>query len=219
MTQADSVHSTPPTNLPKIKPVDTTRRHLLTVAAGGTIAALANVSGASATVLAPDPIFAAIEAHRAAYATMMAVFAEHRRVHALADAKVGPFQIEVPSMVEPGETVRASCWWDIERAIPKEYPDLYQCYCDLLEERRAARAAIIEPLIGDEDEATDEVAAPELGALEAFEETIPTTLAGLLAMVAYAGELYEQNADAFDRDSPIFENMATASRALTGVQS
>jgi hypothetical protein len=35
MTQADSVHSTPPTNTP----VDTTRRRLLTVAAGGAVAA------------------------------------------------------------------------------------------------------------------------------------------------------------------------------------
>jgi hypothetical protein len=36
MTQADSVHSTPPTNTP----VDTTRRRLLTIAAGGAVAAL-----------------------------------------------------------------------------------------------------------------------------------------------------------------------------------
>lgn len=69
------------------------------------------------------------------------------------------------------------------------------------------------------DEANDKVTAPELEALEAFEETIPTTVAGLLAMVAHAGELYEQNADAFDRDSPIFENTVTAARDLTGVQS
>jgi hypothetical protein len=59
MTQADSVHSTPPTNTPKITPVDTTRRHLLTVAAGGAVAAL--VSPALATPAA-DPIFAAIDA-------------------------------------------------------------------------------------------------------------------------------------------------------------
>jgi LmbE family N-acetylglucosaminyl deacetylase len=221
MTQADSVLSTPPTNTPKITPVDQARRHLLTVAAGATIAALADVNGAVATIPAPsDPIYAAIANHKAAYAAMMAAFAEHRRAHALADVKVGPFPIEIPSMVEPGATVEASCWWDIERAIPrKEYPDLYQRYLDLLDERRAAREAIIEPLIGDEDEATDEVAGPELEALEAFEKITPVTLAGLLAMVAYAGELYEQNVDVFDRDTPIFTNMATAARALTGVQS
>jgi hypothetical protein len=83
----------------------------------------------------------------------------------------------------------------------------------------AARAAIIEPLIGDEDEATDEVAAPELEALRHFEGTTPTTLAGLLAMVIYAGEINDQNADAFDRSTPIFENMAAAARALVGGQS
>lgn len=123
-------------------------------------------------------------------------------------------------MVDPGKTVEASCWWDIKQAIPsKEYPDLYQHYCDVLIERTAGRAAIIEPLIGDEDEATGELAGPEFEALQEFAETTPTTLKGLLAMVAYAGEIYAENADAFDRDTPIFENMATAARAIVGGQS
>jgi hypothetical protein len=100
--------------------------------------------------------------------------------------------------------VEASCWWDIERAVPsKEYPDLCRHYCDALIERTAARAAIIEPLVGDEDEATGEVAGPEFKALQEFAETTPTTLKGLLAMVAYAGEINAKNADAFDRDTPI----------------
>jgi hypothetical protein len=106
-----------------------------------------------------------------------------------------------------------------QAAVPsKEYPDLYQRYCDALIERTAARAAIIEPLIGDEDEATDEVAGPEFEALQEFAETTPTTLKGLLAMVAYAGEINGKNTDAFDRDTPIFENMATAAQALIQVR-
>lgn len=39
MTQADSVHSTPPLNSSKISRADPTRRHLLTVAAAGAVAA------------------------------------------------------------------------------------------------------------------------------------------------------------------------------------
>jgi hypothetical protein len=41
MAEADRVHSTPPTNPPKIPPVDQARRHFLTVTAGGAAATLA----------------------------------------------------------------------------------------------------------------------------------------------------------------------------------
>lgn len=171
-----------------------------------------------ATPAPDDPIYAAIAAHREVYATMQAKFAEHRRAHRLADARVGPYQIEVPSMVEPGKDVLASCWWDIEQAIPSEkYPDLYRHYCDVLEERQAARAAIIEPLIGDEDEATNEVASAELEVRDAFEETVPTTVAGLLAMLIYAGQCSENDADAFTNDGTLIENLANAARALVGL--
>ena len=69
---------------------------------------------------APDPIYAAIEAHRKAYATMQAVFAEHRQAHEVADAKVGPAHLDIPSMVEPDKTVEVSCWLDIEGAVPHD---------------------------------------------------------------------------------------------------
>jgi hypothetical protein len=60
MTQADSVLSTPPTNTP----VDPTRRHFLTVAVAAGAVAIA--APATAGLAEPDPIFAAIEKHRAA---------------------------------------------------------------------------------------------------------------------------------------------------------
>jgi hypothetical protein len=150
MAQVDSENTT-------AMPVDPTRRHLLTVAAGGAVAALTTASPTIAA-RAPDPIFAAIAAHRKAHATMQAVFAEHRQAHELADAKVGPSHLEIPSMVEPGKTVEACCRWDIEKAVPREqYPDLYAHHNAVLDERKAAHAAIVESLIGDEDEATNEV--------------------------------------------------------------
>jgi hypothetical protein len=76
MAQADSVHSTPPTNTPisQIHPVDapSRRRFLSTaagIAAGGTVLALATIPPASAAA-APagslDPVFSLIEAHRTA---------------------------------------------------------------------------------------------------------------------------------------------------------
>jgi hypothetical protein len=57
MTQADRVHSTPPTNAP----IDTKRRRFLLSAAGGAVTAAIPVA---ALAVGPDPIFAAIERHR-----------------------------------------------------------------------------------------------------------------------------------------------------------
>jgi hypothetical protein len=61
MAQADCVHSTPPTNTP----IDTTRRHFLSVAAGGAVAA-AIPTAALVAATAIDPIYAAIERHKEA---------------------------------------------------------------------------------------------------------------------------------------------------------
>jgi hypothetical protein len=61
MAKAKRVHSTPPTNTP----IDTKRRHFLSVAAGGAVAA-AIPTAALAAATAIDPIYAVIERHRKA---------------------------------------------------------------------------------------------------------------------------------------------------------
>jgi hypothetical protein len=63
MTQADSVHSTPPTNSPisQNSLVDPTRRRFLTAAAAGSIA---GITPTFAAALPADPIYAAIELHK-----------------------------------------------------------------------------------------------------------------------------------------------------------
>jgi len=61
MTQADRVHSTPPTNTP----IDTTRRRLLTIAAGGAVAAAIPTATLTAAP-AVDPAFALIAEKQAA---------------------------------------------------------------------------------------------------------------------------------------------------------
>jgi hypothetical protein len=78
MTKADSVHSTPRKTASKINPpVDPTRRNLLTVAAGGAVAAA--MSPALLSAAAADPIFAAIEAHRKTHIAHMASLAVQAR--------------------------------------------------------------------------------------------------------------------------------------------
>jgi hypothetical protein len=60
MTQADSVHSTPPTN------TSLSRRNMIGAMATVGAAAIATAAPATAGFAEPDPIFAAIERHRAA---------------------------------------------------------------------------------------------------------------------------------------------------------
>jgi hypothetical protein len=226
MTQADRVLSTPPTNTSAINPpgpVDPTRRGFITLAVGASIISVGSLAAVAMPVSdAPiDPIYDVIEVHRKAHATMQAAFAEHRQAHEAADAKVGPAHLDIPSMVEPGEIVEVDCRGDIERAVPREqYPDLNAHHNRVLDERRAAHAAIVESLIGDEDEATDEVAGPEFEALQEFAGTVPTTLPGLLAMIVYPGECSAHDVDAFaDSDCPLIETLATAAKAIAQVQS
>ena len=74
MTQADSVHSTPPTNTP------TTRRRFLsataTLAAGSTAMALAIPPAAAIH----DPVYALIETHKAMTAALDATLHEKSRI-------------------------------------------------------------------------------------------------------------------------------------------
>jgi hypothetical protein len=219
---------------PMFPPVDPTRRRLLTVAAGGAVAATVegiNLSANKINVLAPktpskgitppqgiegDPIYAAIEAHRKAAAAADVAFAESSRLYRLATKMVGPSKIEVPNMVEPGTTAEVLCFYDVEQVIPHEqYPDLNDHYCTLLSERSAARAEIY----GDTDELTEGPADAAWDARDRFAETVPTTLPGLLAMILYANELAEDDPDAFgDGDCTLLQSLAAAAEALIGRQ-
>jgi hypothetical protein len=90
MTQADRVHSTPPTNTP----VDPTRRRFLSqaagVAAGSTVLTLA-ISPAS-TALAPasplDAVYGLIEAHRMAATAWHAYLKAHGHLEEIDDEDV-----------------------------------------------------------------------------------------------------------------------------------
>jgi len=53
----------------------------------------------AATPLEVDPIYASIETHRKAQAAADAQMAEARRMSKLADEKVGPSHLVIPSMV------------------------------------------------------------------------------------------------------------------------
>jgi len=72
-------------------------------------------------------------------------------------------------MIEPGTTVRASIWLDIEQAIPSaQFPEQYAHYLALLEERSDARFAVT----GDTDPIGDEEYGAEWDALNEFADTM-----------------------------------------------
>ena len=89
MTQADSVHSTPPTN------TSPTRRNILgTIAAGGAAALM--LTPARAAAPGADPIFAAIERHKAAAAAHLEAIEEQNRVQKIHGFRRGNWITEKP---------------------------------------------------------------------------------------------------------------------------
>jgi hypothetical protein len=77
MTQADSVHSTPPINASAL-PVDPSRRRILSVTIGAVAATIS--TPAFATAPANDPLFDLIEAHRRAHITHLESLALQTRL-------------------------------------------------------------------------------------------------------------------------------------------
>jgi hypothetical protein len=150
-------------------------------------AAIATAAPAAAGLAEPDPIFAAIEEHRAAVRAVKAAGTEIDRLVALADAAVGPRSIEVPNMLEPGSpAVTVSCWVDIEKYVsPETDAELYEHYRARLEEQRDAHAEYLREIAGDIDEIMNGPAGEECGAADELTEMVPTSLPGLFAVLIY----------------------------------
>jgi hypothetical protein len=111
-------------------------------------------------------------------------------------------------------SIRATAWLDIEHVIPKEtFPVEHAHYRELLSQHHAASLAIT----GDTDLIGEEEYADEWDALGDFADTVPTTLAGLLAMIIYAAECSDKDPDAFtDHSCPLIGNLAMAAHTLGG---
>jgi hypothetical protein len=81
------------------------------------------------------------------------------------------------------------------------------------DEQRESRREFVESFVGDEDEYTHSYAGPLWDYYRAFAETVPTTLAGLLAMLVYADEVTECEPEVL-ADFGIISTFATAAKAL-----
>jgi hypothetical protein len=198
MTQADSVHSTPPTN----SPVNTTRRRFLSQAAGvtvgGTLLALETVS-ATADAASPmaalassdvDPIFALIEDYRAAASAVPAAAAEYsRREEMLIEQGIGlsPF-ISVLDVSGPGGPEPTTVYMHqyIDRLIPadrfsKPNADAHASLDAQIERHKA--------ILGDSEDVLYSAQDAETEVLDTLFWTSPTTIAGVLALLELCPKL------------------------------
>ena len=96
MTQADSVLSTPPTNTS----ADPTRRRFITIAGA---AAIATIAPGIADAAEPDPIYAAIERHKAAGAAWDAAISVRARYEEVDDDETQRLQDAADEEWEPCE--------------------------------------------------------------------------------------------------------------------
>jgi hypothetical protein len=204
-------------------PAVPTRRRFLSTAAAGIAAGGAAVALASPPAsAADDPIFAAIEEHRAAVRAVNTAGAEIDRLIALADAAVGPRSIEVPNMREPGSpTVTVNCWIDIEKYVsPETDAELYAHYHAKLEERCDAHANYLEEIAGDIDEIMDGPTGAECEASDELAEIAPTSLPGLLAVLIYVNRAMNTGTEhcsaSFDDNNmpTLLESLAKTAKAL-----
>ena len=115
-------------------PVDTTRRHFLTVAAGasvasvGTLAVAAIATGAPPAALAVDPIYAAIERHKAAALIW--------------DAAVN-VRADFPDTVDPRTDEQQERLYELESAVDETWEPCEQASVDLINTAPTTLAGII----------------------------------------------------------------------------
>ncbi|MGJ5075473.1 hypothetical protein [Bradyrhizobium oligotrophicum] len=135
-----------------------------------------------------DPVFAAIEAHKAAQAACERKWAVGRRAQDEASSVIP--DVVVPNMKQPGEVVTLRDYYRIEDIAPRdEFPEQYSQYRRLFDKRCADVSAIVRSKIGaDLDDYYEDVHDQLFDALEALREITPTTASGLLALIVYVAD-------------------------------
>ena len=169
-----------------------------------------------------DPVFAAIRCHKAALRASKAATAEFKRLVAVADAAVGPSSVQMPNLIEPGSSpVTVSCWIDIEKYIsPETDPELYRHHRAALDEQKAKHTAHLESISpnGDLDSVGEEAYQNEWDTGEELVGTMPTSIAGMFAVLAYVGKITRDRqaslADDERHQGEMLRSLAKAANAL-----
>jgi hypothetical protein len=191
MTQADCVYITPPTNMP----VDTTRRHFLSqvagLAAGGTALALATVTPAPAAASSGvDPVFDPIERHKKARRALREAEAAHslaeKEMHAAGTLFPTTLSIGNQSSGLPRPVSRSHA--EIDTYTPADlFPHDNKREHDALSAAISLRDARIGPL----EDAMNDAAIAEQEIVEVLVGTVPTSLAGVMALLRFQRDYSE----------------------------
>jgi hypothetical protein len=211
----------------------TTRRTLLkglgpvvavSLASGTAAAGAVTDNLASNMLIEPDLIFAAIAAHKDAQQMVDAAEAEINRLFALADETVGPCNISMPDRREPTSPgfhpyVTADCWIDVDRYAPPEtHAGLNKLCRAELEERQIEYSDFLKRVSPDMEEIIPGPAAAECETCDRLAETVPTTTAGILALLIHADEIAAGDPDGVFAEQVLPTLLASAAKAAKALR-
>jgi hypothetical protein len=186
-------------------PAVSTRRRFLSqaagVAAGGAVLGMALPMPVPAAALerVPDPILEAIEEHKKARSALR----EAEAAHALAEREMQASGALFPRVVSIGNAYSglprpvSTSHADIDMFTPADmFPQDNKREHEELSAAISRRDARIVPV----REAMDDAWIAEREVLEELVETVPTTIAGVLAMLKFLREYWEGDGDFMDAD-------------------
>lgn len=226
MTQAVAENSTPmpgaePGFIPSNHSVSSRRAILLGAAVSLPIAALAAVPATARTVSEPDPIFAAIERYKVAARADDDAEADFARREKILLETVGQREPSIgvinlsgnPRGPGYGQQVTAYSHEQIDALCPPDkFPDmnrLQRAFFDDLAKRH-------KEIMGDAERVRQDTTEPAHEALADLVETVPTTLAGILALVGWQRETIDGDSQALHTGhcAMICDSIADALRNL-----
>jgi hypothetical protein len=172
-----------------------------------------------------DPVYAAIEEYEKTYVNCRAAVAESNRLCDLADKVAGKHEVIIPDLrgpdAEDSRHLRVvyqngqKCVVADTTVIVKEYlpgeenEQLRQSFVSRLDDIQKARKAVY----GDIDEVISGPAEAEWEAIDDLVETVPTTLPGLLAMLACVAKIYEREEGIMVDDRQVAMLLPTLAKA------
>ncbi len=184
----------------------------------GDLSRVSRSSIVPAAATEPDPIFEAIKAHENAELACNAACREIDRLFKAADDAGLPYEVQVLDRRNPPIClyVAARNFLEIAELVAgDEHEELRQFYSRRLMERGEERGAFWG---FDPDDFMTEAAAAEWQTLRHFADTVPVTLAGLLAKLTYAGKLANdpdsERFDDVDITQVLLNSLAMAARSI-----
>jgi hypothetical protein len=173
------------------------RAVLLGAAASVPIVALAAAPALAHVINEPDPVFAAIERYRIAAKAEDDAEADYsRREKILLEnvgqrhPSIGVFDLSNPHGPMYGHQITAYSHKQIDGLCPPDrFPDMNKLHHGWFEDLAKRHADIM----GDAERVRQDAAEPSEAALADLVETVPTTMAGVFALIEWQREMFDES--------------------------